>query len=159
MTLLIVGLAVVLMTAIAVVVDATAAYLQRQGLMTLADGAALAGADAGSRNEPDLYSDGVADDPRLDLQQRVAAAAVADHLAATGAHADYPGLSWTVVLDRRRRQRRRTRPGAARPASRLPRGARQRTGERDGVRDRAAGLGSWGESSVRKRHSEVAHLR
>ncbi len=98
MTLLIVGLAVVLMTAIAVVVDASAAYLQRQGLMTLADGAALAGADAGSRNEPDLYTDGIAQDPRLDLQQRVAAAAVADHLAATGAHADYPGLSWSVVL-------------------------------------------------------------
>jgi hypothetical protein len=50
MTLLIVGLAVVLMTAIAVVVDATAAFLQRQGLATVADGAALAGADAGSRN-------------------------------------------------------------------------------------------------------------
>jgi len=98
MTILIVGLAVVLMTTIAVVVDATAAYLQRQGLMTLADGAALAGADAGSRNEPDLYRDGVADDPRLDLQQRLTAAAVADHLAATGAHADYPGLSWTVAL-------------------------------------------------------------
>ena len=98
MTLLIVGLAVVLMTAIAVVVDASAAYLQRQGLMTLADGAALAGADAGSRNEPDLYTDGIVQDPRLDLQQRVAAAAVADHLAATGAHADYPGLSWSVVL-------------------------------------------------------------
>ena len=41
-TLLIVGLAVVLMMAIAVVVDATAAYLQRQGLATVADGAALA---------------------------------------------------------------------------------------------------------------------
>ncbi len=98
MTLLIVGLAVILMTVIAVVVDATAAYLQRQGLMTLADGAALAGADAGSRNEPDLYTDGIAEDPRLDLQQRVAAAAVADHLASIGAHADYPGLSWTVAL-------------------------------------------------------------
>ena len=98
MTLLIVGLAVVLMTAIAVVVDASAAYLQRQGLMTLADGAALASADAGSRNEPDLYTDGIAQDPRLDLQQRVAAAAVADHLVATGSHADFPGLSWSVAL-------------------------------------------------------------
>ena len=45
-----------------------------------------------ARNGRDLYSDGRAAD-RLDLQQRVAAAAVADHLAATGAHADYPGLS------------------------------------------------------------------
>lgn len=98
MTLLIVGLAVVLMTVIAVVVDVTAAFLQRQGLVTLADGAALAGADAGSRNEPDLYSDGLADDRRLDLQQQVARAAVADHVARTGARADYPGLSWTVAL-------------------------------------------------------------
>ena len=98
MTLLIVGFAVVLMTTIAVVVDATAAFLQRQELATLADGAALAGADAGSRNEPDLYTNGIAEDPRLDLRQRVAAAAVVDHLASTGAHADHPGLSWTVAL-------------------------------------------------------------
>ena len=98
LTLLIVGLAVVLMTAIAVVVDATAAYLQRQQLATLADGAALAGADAGSRNEPDLYTDGIAGDPRLDLQQQVAQAAVVEHLRSTGAHAELPGLAWTVTL-------------------------------------------------------------
>jgi len=98
LTLLIVGLAVVLMTAIAVVVDATAAYLQRQQLATLADGAALAGADAGSRNEPDLYTDGIAGDPRLDLQQQVARAAVVEHLRSTGAHAELPGLAWTVTL-------------------------------------------------------------
>lgn len=97
-TLLVVGLAVALMMAIAVVVDATAAFLQRQALATLADGAALAGADAGSRNEPDLYAHGIADDRRLDLRQQVAAAAVADHLRSTGAPADYPGLSWSVVL-------------------------------------------------------------
>ncbi len=96
--LLIVGLAVVLMMAISVVVDATAAFLQRQALATLADGAALAGADAGSRNEPDLYSQGIADDRRLDLQRQVAAAAVADHLQQTGAHADHPGLTWSVVV-------------------------------------------------------------
>ena len=98
MTLLIVGLAVVLMTAIAVVVDVSAAYLQRQELDTLADGAALAGADAGSRNEPDLYTGGIASGPRLDLQQQVTRAAVVEHLRSTGAHADHPGLSWTVTL-------------------------------------------------------------
>lgn len=98
-TLLIVGLAVVLTMTIAVVVDVTAAFLQRQALSTLADGAALAGADAGSRNEPKLYMDGVADGPRLELRRQVAVAAVADHLRSTGAHADHPGLSWTVTLD------------------------------------------------------------
>jgi len=97
-SLLIVGLAVVLMTAVAVVVDATAAFLQRQSLSTLADGAALAGADAGSRNEPDLYTDGIDGDPRLDLRRQVARSAVADHLRATGAHAAYPGLTYTVSL-------------------------------------------------------------
>lgn len=96
--LLIVGLAVVLMIAIAVVVDSTAAFLQRQELATVADGAALAGADAGSRDEVDLYTDGLAGDRRLDLRQQVARAAVADHLASTGAHADHPGLRWTVAL-------------------------------------------------------------
>ncbi|WP_432477175.1 pilus assembly protein TadG-related protein [Nocardioides sp. GXQ0305] len=98
MSLLIVGLAVVLMTAVAVVVDATAAFLQRQGLATVADGAALAGADAGSRNEADLYGDGLTGDRRLRLRQQVARAAVADHLEATGASAAYPGLRWTVTL-------------------------------------------------------------
>jgi hypothetical protein len=98
MSLLIVGLAVVVMTTVAVVVDATAAFLQRQGLSTLADGAALAGADAGSRDEADLYTDGLSGERRLDLRHQVARAAVADHLARTGALADYPGLSWTVTL-------------------------------------------------------------
>ena len=97
--LLIVGLAVVLMMATAVVVDATAAYLQRQGLATVADGAALAGADAGSRNEPDLYTDGIDGDPELDQARQVAATAVADHLRLTGAHAGYPGLQWAVGFD------------------------------------------------------------
>ncbi len=45
-TVLIIGFAVVLAMVVAVVTDASAAYLQRQGLDTLADGAALAGADA-----------------------------------------------------------------------------------------------------------------
>ena len=46
-TVLIVGLATFLAMTIALVVDSTAAYLQRQGLDTLADGAALRGADLG----------------------------------------------------------------------------------------------------------------
>ena len=47
-TLLIIGFASILLMAIVVVIDASAAYLQRQGLDNLADGAALYGADLGS---------------------------------------------------------------------------------------------------------------
>jgi len=98
-TLMIVGLAVVLLMAIGAVVDVTAAYLQRQALLTIADGAALAGADAGSFNEQDLYGDGIGDAPRLEQQRAVARAAVADFLRSTGAHGEYPGLSFGVRID------------------------------------------------------------
>ena len=98
-TVLIVGLAVVLLMAVAVVVDASAAYLQRQGLGNVADGAALAAADAGSRNEQSLYVEGVGARERLEQQKAIARAAVAEHLSATGAHRDYPGLSWDVGFD------------------------------------------------------------
>ena len=47
-TPLVIGFAVVLALGIALVTDATAAYLHRSGLSTLADGAALSGADAGA---------------------------------------------------------------------------------------------------------------
>lgn len=43
--MLIIGFAAFLAMTIAMLVDASAAYLQRQGLNTLADGAALHGAD------------------------------------------------------------------------------------------------------------------
>ncbi len=98
-TLLIVGLAVVLLMAIAAVVDVSAAYLQRQALLTVADGAALAGADAGSADEEDLYGDGLGSDPRLDQQRAVAHTAVADFLRASGAHGQYPGLTFGVRID------------------------------------------------------------
>lgn len=84
-TVLIVGLAVVLLMAIGVVVDATAAYLHRQGLTNVADGAALAGADAGSLNEESLYGEGIGSATRLEQQRAVAEAAVVDYLRATGA--------------------------------------------------------------------------
>ncbi|MEJ7796228.1 MAG: pilus assembly protein TadG-related protein [Nocardioides sp.] len=98
-TVLIVGLAVVLLMVIGVVVDATAAYLHRQGLTNVADGAALAGADAGSRNEESLYDEGIGSAVRLEQQRAVAEAAVIDYLRATGAHAEYPGLTWEVAFD------------------------------------------------------------
>jgi Flp pilus assembly protein TadG len=98
-TVMIVGLAVVLLMAIGVVVDATAAYLHRQGLTNVADGAALAGADAGSRNEASLYDEGIGAATRLEQQRVVAEAAVVDYLRAVGAHAEYPGLTWEVSFD------------------------------------------------------------
>ena len=98
-TVLIVGFAVVLLMAIAVVVDASAAYLQRQGLDTVADGAALRGADAGSRNLEELYGGAWRRSDRLDQAETVARAAVADYLRATGAHAEYPGLTFDVDFD------------------------------------------------------------
>ena len=72
---LIVGLASFLLLAIVVVVDASAAFLQRQGLDTVADGAALAGADAGSRNLDSIYGSGVGSQPRLDQAEALARAA------------------------------------------------------------------------------------
>lgn len=98
-TLLIVGLAVVLLMAIAAVVDATAAYLQRQALLTVADGAALAGADAGSADEEDLYGAGLGSDQRLEQRRAVAQAAVADFLRASGARREHPGLTFGVRID------------------------------------------------------------
>lgn len=97
-SLLIIGLAVVLLMAVAVVVDSSAAFLQRQRLDTVADGAALAGADAGSRNLEVLYGEGVASD-RLQQAEELARGAVAEHLRRTGAHAAYPGLTYAVSFD------------------------------------------------------------
>jgi hypothetical protein len=97
-TVLIVGLAVVLLMAVAAVVDASAAFLQRQDLDTVADGAALAGADAGSRNLDALYGEGVGAE-RLEQAESLARGAVAEHLHRTGAHATYPGLTYAVSFD------------------------------------------------------------
>jgi Putative Flp pilus-assembly TadE/G-like len=96
---LIVGLASFLLLAIVVVVDASAAFLQRQGLDTVADGAALAGADAGSRNLASLYGSGVGSAPRLDQAETLARAAVEDYLSRTDARSDYPGLRYDVHFD------------------------------------------------------------
>ncbi len=96
-TLFIVGLAIVLLLAIVVVIDASAAYLHRQGLDTLADGAALSGADAGASGE-DVYLDGV-DPDRLALFADSARAGVADYLNRAGARERFPGLTYRVSVD------------------------------------------------------------
>jgi len=98
-TLIIVGFAVVLAMAVAMVVDASAAYLQRQSLDTVADGAALRGADLGATGR-EAYTHGVPEG-RLELTAATVRAAVRDYLARTGAYAAHPGLSVTVGFDAR----------------------------------------------------------
>ncbi len=96
-TVLIVGFAVLIAMVVALVVDASAAYLQRQGLDTLADGAALRGADLGATGE-DVYQGGVPQDT-LALTAAQARAAVTAYLRDAGAYTRYPGLSFTVRID------------------------------------------------------------
>ena len=94
---LICGFAVFLLMTVAVVIDASAAYLQRQGLDTLADGAALRGADLGATGT-DVYEGGVSQD-RLELTQAQAEAAVRSYLTQVGAHRRFPGLSYEVRVE------------------------------------------------------------
>jgi hypothetical protein len=82
---------------VALVVDTSAAYLQRQGLDTLADGAALRGADLGATGE-DVYQGGIPDQT-LALTAAQARAAVGAYLRETGAYARYPGLSCSVRVE------------------------------------------------------------
>ena len=94
-TLLIIGFASILLMAIVVVIDASAAYLQRQGLDNLADGAALYGADLGSAG---IYEQGL-DGERLTQQEAAVKAAVRDYLVRAGASATYPGIDVGVRVD------------------------------------------------------------
>lgn len=96
-TVLIVGFALLIGMLIAVVIDASAAYIQRQGLNTLADGAALRGADLGATGE-DVYTGGVTDD-RLELTRAEAKEGVRRYLVDVGAYRRYPGLSYHVTVD------------------------------------------------------------
>ncbi len=91
-TLMIVGLAVVAMLMVGVVVDASAAYLRRDGLNSLADGAALAAADGVQGRQ--VYEGGLGKRARIDPD--VARLFVADYLRAAGAARRYPGLSYDV---------------------------------------------------------------
>ena len=95
-TLIIVGLALVLAMMAAVVTDASAAYLQRQGLDTIADGAALTAADA-SASGHEAYAGGLSADLHLDAD--LARAAVADYLHRVGAFDRFPGITAEVSVD------------------------------------------------------------
>ena len=91
-TLLIVGLTVVAILMVAVVVDASAAYLRRAGLDSLADGAALAAAD-GVRGWQ-VYEGCLG--RRARIAPAVASRYAAEYFGATGAARRYPGLSYDV---------------------------------------------------------------
>ena len=94
-TVLIIGFAGLLVMAVVMLVDASAAYLQRQGLDNLADGAALYGADLGSDG---VYGDGIGED-RLSQEAQGVRAAVRSYLMDTNAEARFPGIQVSVVVD------------------------------------------------------------
>ena len=86
--LLIVGLFLVAVLLVVVVVDASAAYLRRQQLDALADGAALAAADGIQGAQ--VYQQGLGE--RAAIDPELARSYVADYLERLGARRDYPGL-------------------------------------------------------------------
>ncbi|CAM3362668.1 pilus assembly protein TadG-related protein [Nocardioides dubius] len=92
-TVLIIGFAVVLILLVGVVVDASAGYLQRQALDSLADGAALAGAN--EVRGAAVFNGGL-DGERVPLATDLATRAVDAYLRETGAFADHPGLRVAV---------------------------------------------------------------
>jgi Putative Flp pilus-assembly TadE/G-like len=91
-SLMIVGFAVVAIMMVGVVVDASAAYLRRCGLDSLADGAALAAADGIQGRQ--VYEGGLGERARVD--PAVARAYVDRYLRDSGAGRRYPGLGYTV---------------------------------------------------------------
>lgn len=92
-TLLILGFFLVGVLLVGVVVDASAAYLRRQALNALADGAALAAAD-GVQGEQ-VYTGGLGEHALIDPV--TAREHVATYLAQTDAHRRFPGLTYRVL--------------------------------------------------------------
>jgi hypothetical protein len=86
-SLMILGFTIVLVMMVVAVVDASAIYLHKSGLNTVADGAALAGADA--LDETDTLAHG-GGSPKL--SQAMVDQAVKEYVASVGAGRDYPGL-------------------------------------------------------------------
>lgn len=96
-TPMIIGFAAVILLLVAVVVDASAAYLARQRLDELADGAALQGADLGAQGS-DAYDGGLGTSD-LSISRAEAEAAVRAFLRDSGAMRDHPGLRAVVRVD------------------------------------------------------------
>ena len=87
-TVMIIGFVVVLVMLVVVVVDASAAYLRRQSLSSLADGAALAAADAIEGEQ--VYTRGLGQRASVDPEQ--ARSFVESYLSSVEARSVYPGL-------------------------------------------------------------------
>ena len=83
-----VGFVIVCLLAIAVVTDVSAAFLQRRSLMSLADAAAIAGAQAIDQGA--YYANGASVGTRLN--PGLVRSAAAAHLARTNAASSIPGL-------------------------------------------------------------------
>jgi len=92
-TPLIIGFALVLGLLVAAVVDASAAYLRRQGLDSVADAAALAATD-GLQGDS-VYTHGLGD--RAGIDAAAARRYVEDYLHSSGALSRYPGMTWSVT--------------------------------------------------------------
>lgn len=94
-TVMLVGFFLIVGLLAVVVVDASAAFLRRQSMNNLADGAALAAAD-GVQGEQ-VYTSGLGGGATVDPD--AARRHVGDYLRATGAIREHPGMRWTVVPD------------------------------------------------------------
>jgi len=94
-TVMLVGFLVVLGLLAVAVIDASAAYLRRESLNSLADGAALAAADGVQGQQ--VYTSGLGQ--RAQIDPATAERYVAEYLHTTGALARYPGLAWTVTAN------------------------------------------------------------
>jgi len=93
-SLLIIGFALVLAMLVAVVVDASAAYLRRQDLDALADAAALAATDGLRADQVYVHGLGT----RAALDPSAARGLVAAYLQQSDAAAGLPGLAWSVTV-------------------------------------------------------------
>ena len=89
---MIVGFFLIALLMVGVAVDASAAYLRRQGLDSLADAAALAAADGIQGRQ--VYEGGLGE--RAQIDPAVAREYVAAYVRGTGATSTYPGLRWQV---------------------------------------------------------------
>ncbi len=94
-TPLIIGFTVVVALLVGVVVDASSAYLTRQGLDSAADAAALAATD-GLQGEQ-VYTKGLGD--RAEIDPATARAFVAAYVNGSGVRHRYPGMDYSVRTD------------------------------------------------------------
>jgi uncharacterized membrane protein len=92
-TPLIIGFAVVVMLLVGVVVDASTAFLRRQGLNSAADAAALAATDGIQGQE--VYTHGLG--TRAQIDPAAARRFVAEYVESSGVRRRFPGLDYAVT--------------------------------------------------------------